>query len=171
MKFFNYKRLFWIILVVAILEGAWIYFSSDLTRRINMAEYTFTDSGGDLVTATGSWISTSDIAFPLSTAEIDCWKDFGHCWMADATIMDNEFLSVGMKLHEIAEWNDDYITTKPSQPLLGCVEETYRFDRKRKVVTYTRSTVDTSGLCEGMSKEPIVARLGDGLERLGVIKK
>ncbi len=172
MKFFNYKILFWIVLVIAILEGGWIYLSNDLTKQINMASYSFNDSIDGLVTASGSWISTTDLAFPLSTVKLECWKDFGHCWIADATIMDNDYLSVGLGLEEIARWDKDYIETKPSKPLMGCVEESYRLDRRSKVVTYTRSTVNnTTGACVGVSKEPNVSKLGDGLERLGVIKK
>lgn len=172
MKFLNYKFLFWIVLIIAILEGGWIYLSNDLTKRINMAPYSFNDSVDGLVTASGSWISTTDLAFPLSTVNIECWREFGHCWFADATIMDNSYLSVGLNLEEISRWDNDYIETKPSKPLMGCVEESYRLDRRSKVVTYTRRTVDnTTGMCEGVSEEPIVSKLGDGLERLGIIKK
>jgi hypothetical protein len=175
----KYRLLFWIVFTVAIIEGVWIYFSNNLVNRIDMAPYQFIDlknsnpSDDSLVTAQGSWISTTNLAFPLSTVKIECWKDFGHCWIADGTIMtESNYLSVGLNLEEIAEWNGDYITTKPSKPFFGCVEETYRLDRRSKVVTYTRRTVDnTSESCKGVLKEPIVSKLGDGLERIKTYKK
>lgn len=166
-KKLNYKFLFWIVLIVAILEGGWIYLSNDLKKRINMSPYSFYDSRDGLITASGSWISTTNLAFPLSTVKIECWKQFGHCWIADATIMDDNHLSVGLDLKEIARWEDDYIETKPSKPLMGCVEESYRLDRRSQFVTYMRTTVNNpTELCKGVSKDPIVSKLGDGLERL-----
>lgn len=183
MKKINYKILFWIFLIIAILEGLWIYYSSNLENTIDMGGYSFNDSIDGLVTAEGSWLSTTQLAFPLSTAHIECWRDFGHCWIADATIMNFEknsltsklfkdnFLSVGLNLKEIAVWNDDYIETKPSSPLLGCVEETYRLDRRNKVVTYTRKTIKTTDMCEGVLKEPMVSKLGDGFDRLNLYKQ
>lgn len=136
MKFISYKFLFWIILIIAILEGVWIYFSNNLANRIGMSPYSFNDSVDGLVTAEGSWISSIQLAFPLSSVKIECWKDFGYCWIADGTIMDNDYLSVGLDLKEISEWTNDYVQTKPSKPLMGCVEESYRLDRRSKVVTY-----------------------------------
>ena len=179
----KYKLLFWIVLIIAILEGVWIYFSHNLTNRINMAPYSFTDlkdsnpPDDSLVTAEGSWISSNtDLAFPLDSVYIECWKDFGHCWIAHATLMDEKkfdpFLSVGLDLKEIAYWNDDFIETKPAKPALGCVEETYRMDRRSKTVTYTRRTIDnTSKTCEGILKDPITATLGNGWDRIDKYKK
>lgn len=174
----KYKLLFWIALIITIIEGVWIYFSGNLINSVGMSPYQFIDlkdsnpPDDSLVTAQGSWISTTNLAFPLSSVKIECWKDFGHCWIADGTIMDNNFLSVGLDLKEISIWNEDFIETKPSKPLLGCVEETYRLDRRSKVVTFTRRTIDnTSESCKGISDEPIVSKLGDGLERIETYKK
>lgn len=170
MKLLGKKTLFWIVLLVAIIEGIWIYFSHNLIKRISMSPYSFNDSVDGLVTAEGSWISPIKLAFPLSSVKIECWRDFGYCWFADGTIMDNNYLSVGLDLKEIEEWTDEYIQTKPSKPLMGCVEESYRLDRRSQVVTYTRRTVDTADICEGVSEEPIVAKLGDGYERIKLYK-
>ena len=157
------------------MEGAWIYKSGNLIDKLNLSTYIFYDSGDGLVTAEGSWVSTTRFAFPLSTAVIECWKDFGHCWVADATVFDfgdsTPILAAGLNLKEIAEWTDDYILTKPYVPLTGCVEETYRLDRKSEVVTYTRKTIKTIDTCEGTSTEPIVSKLGDGYERLRIYKQ
>jgi hypothetical protein len=170
-KFFSFKIFFWILLIIAIMEGFWIYLSTNLSNRINLPLHSFYDSGEGLVTAEGAWVTPIKVAFPLSTVIIECWKEFGHCWIADATISDNTFLTAGLGLKEISEWNKDYIQTKPSEPLMGCVEESYRLDRKSKIVTYTRRTVKTSDACEGISEEPIVAKLGDGYERLKLYKE
>lgn len=168
---FNFKFLFWVMLIIAVLEGVWIYFSSNLANRMLMAPYSFNDSVEGLVTADGSWISSTQLAFPLSSVKIECWKEFGYCWIADGTIMDNDYLSVGLELKQISEWTNDYIQTKPTSPLAGCVEESYRLDRRSKVVTYTRNTLKTTGTCEGISKEPIISKLGDGLERIRMYKQ
>lgn len=169
-RLLNNKTLFLVVFLVALVEGAFIYFSQDLSDRISLPMYSFYDSENGLITAEGAWVSTEDLAFPLSTVTIECWKQFGHCWIADATIMDfdsgSQHLSSGLELEEIAMWSEDYIETKPSKPLSGCVEEVYRLDRRSQVVTYTRRTVLSKGVCEGVSEKPIVAKLGNGYERL-----
>lgn len=171
MKFLNYKVLFYIVLVVAILEGIQIKYSSDSANIVNMPSYSFSDSVGGLVTARGSWVSTTSLAMPLQSVQIDCWKDFNYCWISDGTLYDN-FLSTGLNLHEIAYWNDDFIETAPSQSMAGCVEETYRLDRRSKTVTYTRKTVNNkTGLCQGVQDEPIISKLGSGMERIDMYKK
>lgn len=172
-----YRILFCVILLIAIGEGVWIYLSSNLANRIITAPYSFIDLRDDnpleddLVTAEGSWVSSVDsLAFPIDSVSIECWKQFGHCWVAHATLMDEQkfdpFLSLGMDLYEIQYWNDDFIETKPSKPLAGCVEEVYRLDRRSKTATYTRRTINTSAFCEGVSKEPIVAKLGELEDRI-----
>lgn len=169
--------IFFIVFVVALLEGFYIYRTKDLSNSVGLSPYSFYDSksetGDSLVTASGSWISSTDLANPLSTVSIECWKEFEHCWIADATIFDfgSPILSSGLNLHEIKYWNDDFIETKPSSPLAGCVEETYRIDRRSKTATYTRTTIKNTGtLCEGIQKEPISSTLGDGLRRIEVYK-
>jgi len=186
MKNLNYKLFFWIILTVAFLEGLWVFNTVNFENKISMGAFSFNDSDDRLITAQGSWISTTQLAYPLSTAKIECWKEFGHCWIADATIMDFEEytlpsplskifkhsnLYVGLNLKEIAVWNDDFIETKPYVPLSGCVEEIYRLDRRSKVVTYTGNTIKTTDTCDSVSKESIVSKLGDGFERLRIYKQ
>lgn len=176
MKLLNFKILFWIFFFVACVEAFYIYRSSSPSNTFLLPPYHFYDSKDDssdgLVTASGSWISSqTDLAFPVSTLNIECWKEFGHCWVADATIMDNNYLSSGLTLKEIQYWNDDFIETKPSDPGAGCVEETYRLDRRSKTASYTRRTVDNkTGFCEGIQNEPITATLGDGLKRIEIYR-
>ena len=167
-KLLNYKTLFWAVLTIALIEGGLLYLSSDLTKRISLPIYSYYDSNDGLVTAEGAWISPIKVAFPLSTTSIECWKDFGYCWIADATIMkfDGEILSSGLKLKKIAYWNDDFVETEPAKPLMGCTEETYRLDRRSETVTYTRRTIKTDENCEETLKDPIVSTLGNGWDRL-----
>lgn len=171
----RYSLGFYLFLFVAIIEFIYIYLTHDLTRVVSMSPYYFGDSGNRLVTAHGSWISSqTDLAFPLSTVNIECWKDFGYCWVVDATLMDinGYYLSSGSNLHEIQYWTDDFIQTKPDSPAAGCVEEFYRLDRRSKTATYTRRTINTSGsMCEGISEEPITATLSDGYKRLDTYHK
>lgn len=169
-----YKRLLVVFFVIAVLEGVYIYMVSDLSNTVSLPMYSFYDSmdnGKDvLVTAEGSWISSqTDLAFPLSTLNIECWREYGYCWVADATVMKfgSDILSSGLELYEIQYWNDDFIETKPSIPLMGCVEEFYRLDRRSKTVSYVRRTINnTTSMCEGIQDEPVTATLGDGYKRL-----
>lgn len=163
----KYKPLFFIVLIIAVLEGLWIYLSSDLTKSILMPNYSLSDSVDGLVTASGSWISTTELAYPMQTVQIECWKDFGHCWFMDGSISDDKFLSVNSDIEEIAKWTNDVIETVPSTTAGGCVEYFYRIDRRSRTVTATRRTVNNkAGLCEGIQDEPIIMHLGDGFERL-----
>lgn len=162
-----FKYLFFVVLVFAILESGWIYLSSDLTKSILLPPYSLVDSVEGLVIASGSWISTTDLANPIQTVQIECWKDFDHCWIMDSSLTDDKFLSLGSSIEEISKWTDDVIETVPSVTAAGCVEYFYRIDRRSRVVTSTRRTVDNKiGFCEGVQEEPIVMHLGDGLERL-----
>lgn len=61
----------------------------------------------------------------------------------------------------------EVIETVPSETGFGCVEYTYRLDRRSETVTSTRRTVDnTNEICEGIQDEPIVSKLGNGCERV-----
>ena len=175
-KVLNFKLLFGIVLIVAILEGIIIYYASNPINTFLLPSYYFSDlreSGLDgLVTAEGSFLSTTDLAFPVQTSHIECWQEFNHCWFADATLSENNFLSTGINLQEIKYWTDDFIETKPTSSAAGCVEDSYRLDRRSKTVTYTRRTLNNkTGICEGIQEEPITASMGDGLERLEIYKK
>jgi hypothetical protein len=164
------KFLFLISLIVAILEAGWIYRSSDLTNVVSLPPYSFYDSKDDffgVVGASGSWISTTKLANPIQTVEIECRKEDGYCRIMDSSLSGEKYLSVGSTVEKIARWTDDVIETVPSPTAFGCVEYFYRLDRRSEVVTSTRKTVDNeTGLCKGIQEEPIVMHLGDGLERL-----
>src|SRR3989339_682147 len=161
------KTLFWIVLIIAILEGHWIYKTSKPENTTLMPTYSFVDLGKDrgLVSAQGSWVSTTKLAIPLSTINIDCWESLGYCWFSTAQLVDN-YLSSDTDMKEIAYWGDDLIETKPTKSAAGCIEETYRLDRRARVVIFSRRTVDnTTGLCRGIGDEPITANLGEGFKR------
>lgn len=170
-RLLNIKLFFLIILVVAIFEGVIIKSMSNPVNNFLLPPYSFYDSG-DLVTAQGSFLSTTYLANPVQTSYIRCWKDFNTCWIAESTVSDNNFLSTNLDVQDIRYWNDDFIETEPYTPLAGCVEESYRIDRRSKTVNYTRRTlVSKEELCKGVQKEPITATLGDGLKRLEIYKK
>lgn len=175
MKSVNYKVICFVLLAFVVLEALWIFFLKDLTNSIKMLPYSFSDSVDGLVTAEGSWISPIRFANPLSTTTIKCYRDSKICLIADATILDagfkDKYLSSGLKLVIILEWTDGYIQTEPSIPITKCIEESYRLDRKNKVVTYTSTKIDNSERCSDYQDTPKVSRLGDGEERLKIYKK
>ena len=109
MKNLNYKLFFWIILTVAFLEGLWVFNTVNFENKISMGAFSFNDSDDRLITAQGSWISTTQLAYPLSTAKIECWKEFGHCWIADATIMDFEEYTLPSPLSKIFKHSNLYV--------------------------------------------------------------
>src|SRR5215211_3577217 len=161
-KLFNLKVFFIIVLITAILEGLIIFRISDPVNTFLLPPYDFYD-GDDLVSANGSLISTTDLAFPVQTTNIECWKDFNYCFIVVASVMDNNFLFSDLDLREIQYWTDDFIETQPTSSAASCVEEFYRLDRRSKTVTYTRRTLNNKfELCKGIQKEPITAVLGDG---------
>ena len=175
-KIINFKILFIIVLIVALLEGFYIYRLSDQVNNIILPSYYFGDlneKGSDgLVTAKGSFISTIDFAYPVQTSYIECWKEFNYCWISDASLSKDNFLSMGMNLKEIQYWTDDFIETKPDSLLGNCVEESYRLDRRSKIVTYTSKTLNnTTEFSKGIQDEPITATLGDGFKRLEIYNK
>lgn len=178
-KFLNTKTVLAIIFLIACLEAIYIWRYSSPAKNIILPSYSYYDSrenkddGSDsLVSAEGSWISETEFAYPIFTTSIDCWKDFDHCWVASAYLDDKyNVLSSDLDLHQINYWNDDFIETKPSDPGLGCVEEFYRVDRRSKTVSYTRKTINNTGSCEGIQKEPITSHLGDGQARLDTFNK
>lgn len=125
-----------------------------------------------LFTASGSWISATPLAQPLQTVSIECWKDFNYCWFITSTIDEKSgYISQFSNIEEIAVWTDDKIETVPSQTGFACVEYVTRINRKEKTITSTRTTLLTTGPCDGVDKEPIVLQLGDGYRRVENWKK
>lgn len=130
-----------------------------------MSNYGFSEVDG-LVTAHGSWVSpTSDLANPLQTVEIECFRQLGHCFSYTAELSEGNYLSVSSELYEIETWGDDAVITKPNE--FKCVEYQLTLNRRSKTVTNIRHTIDNkSEFCVGTQDEPITLTLGDGDQRV-----
>lgn len=168
-RFFRHKVIIAILLFVIIIQASWIYFSGNWAKLALLPNYSFTDLGEDgLIIAKGSWISTIDLAFPIQTIYLECWKQFNHCWIIDATFdEETKYLSLGSEVKEINRWDRNAIETVPSKTPAECVEYLYRIDRRSQTVTSVRNTIDnTSELCQGIQKEPIISHLADGNKKL-----
>jgi hypothetical protein len=118
------------------------------------------------VSAKGTWIFTNDkIANPIQTTEIQCHKSRGICIEAVAYLDDGEFLRVGVEVYEIALWDSVEIITEPLKSSL-CTRYIKRFNRVQQSVTGTRSTVSTTGECQGVENKELHLELVDGIELL-----
>lgn len=158
------KIIIGILLVIVVGEGYFLFSDKVFTNSILLRPYSFTDIG-TFVKAEGSWTSNTQLAYPIQTSIIECYKEFGHCWFTDAAVGDDRFLSLHTQIEKISRWDDDVVETVPSNTGFGCAEYTYRLDRRSKTATSTRRTIDTTGRCKGMQLEPIVLLLSNGSER------
>jgi phosphoribosyl-dephospho-CoA transferase len=142
---------------------------SKIEKSISLGTFSFSDYGYDMVTADGTWISDTELAYPVQASHIICMKDFMLCTEAFGQISEDGYLFVSNELYDIQTWNDREIVTKPSD--FGCTRYIMRFDRMQKQVTQTRTTISTEGICQGMQKEPIHLYLGDGFKVLEKLQK
>jgi len=168
-----------ILFIIAFLEGGYIYLTHDLTKRIFLPSYSYTDSlyphsssssqPEDIsVGVKGSWLSDTELADPIQTVDIFCFKPSMQCTMTDAAIQESNsfFFSTNTSILEIDRWTEREIVTVPNR--FACVEYVYKIDRKSETTSSIRRTTNnTSGLCNGIQKDPIVMTLGDGYKRTG----
>lgn len=168
-----------LLFVIALLEGWYIYSTYDLKNRILLPSYSYTDSlypqsssssqPEDIsVGVKGSWLSDTELADPIQTVDIFCFKPSMQCTMTDAAIQESNsfFFSTNTTTLEIARWDEREIVTVPNR--FSCVEYVYKIDRKSETTSSIRRTINnSSGLCNGVQGEPIVMTLGDGYKRIG----
>jgi hypothetical protein len=150
-----------LLVVIAGVEGWIIYVEKDV-RNIALGSYTYSDPGFDYIKIKGTWLSDSDLAYPVNTAEITCVKKTNTCTDSRAEISEDKFLFLSNTPYEIETWSNTEITTKPEVSLAGCTRYTMRIDRVQKQLTATRTTINTEGDCSITQKDPIHLHLGDG---------
>ena len=122
----------------------------------------YTDSWGDgHIKAAGTWIIVQDeMAHPIQTTVIECYKLTKECVEATAEL-GNETLSVLTTTHRIERWDEYEIVTSPKQ--FGCVRYTMRVLREQKSVTASRARTKTEGMCAEVKSE-LRLRLDDGFK-------
>ncbi len=142
-----------------------------LPYSISMSSYRFMDSkdvnfdSHPMIEAEGSWLSTTNLAYPLQTVQIKCWEDL-FCTIATSEVDEQSgFLYVDTELIPVSKWTDAEVKTVPQQAGSGCVEYQYTIDRNLETVISTRRTLKTDGACRGVQTEPIIMNLGDGYDR------
>lgn len=172
----NFTKIFiLLLLVIIIVEGYIIKKVKQTYNDMYLPSYYFSEYDkkyeDNFFSAKGSWVSETKLANPYQTTEINCFKDSGLCYETNAYITEENLLSVYNEIHEIDKWNPSLITTKPNLTSFKCVEYQINIDRVNKTVTSLRTTKDNkTGLCKGVSDEPIVMQLQDGENRIHKIQ-
>jgi len=125
------------------------------------------------VFATGTWtLIGGQLAPPEQTSDISCSKAAGTCTMTTSSVRDgfgNRRIVVETYFFEIERWDDHEIVTKPSQAI--CNRLVYRINRTQKSVSGLRTTIKTTGICEGISNADMNLALVDGWELSGSLDK
>lgn len=116
------------------------------------------------VSAKGTWTMTNDeIASPLQTTHITCYRESGRCLEAIAKLSEDDpdvFLRLDTEEWEIERWDEHEIVTKPNQ--YNCARAIRRFNRSQKQVTGIRSTIKTDGSCDATNVKELHMILVDG---------
>lgn len=144
---------------------------SKIEKSISLGTYSFYDDGFGFISAQGTWISDTDLGYPVQSSDIICMKNSMLCTEAIAQISEDGFLFVNNELYDINTWSSGEIVTKPSDSLAGCTRYIMRIDRIQKQVTETRTTISREGMCEGIQEESIHLYLGDGIKAMGKLRK
>lgn len=118
----------------------------------------------DLVNAEGVWMSEADLANDVNAVEIDCWKEWNTCVIAQGDLVAYTSgvptLSGAVDYYEITKWDLDEIKAK-SGTAFGCFEYELTLDRIHQTVSSVRKKIDNQGLCEGGQGAPLLIYLGD----------
>lgn len=157
-----------VLIAVIIIEGWFISKMENVEQNIIPGGSMFFFNGVEgyydsFVSASGSWLSDTDLAYPINGVEITCLREPMICIEARGDVSENSLL-VSQEIYDIDTWNEKEITTKPDVSALGCTQYSMRFDRIQKSVTATRTTISNEGECEAIGLEPIYLYLGDGSE-------
>ena len=169
-KTINKLNIFLVLLLGISLMYIWKTTNSE--KNVIMTPYMFINDIGGLVSAKGSWISAdTELSIPFQTVEINCWQNIKYCFLNYAELNEDSVLSAYTQSHEISQWTEDTIETKPYVLGMGCVEYQLNLNRRSQTVTQTRRTLRQDGICESIQKEPITMTLVDGSKRINQPKK
>ncbi len=158
------KVLIIILILFAGYEAWGIYYLLNTEERIvPLNSKNFIEVGDNFVQATGTWMSDTELAYPINNIEIICLRDSMLCIEARGEISENNLL-VSQDIYDIDTWNEKEITTKPVISTFGCTQYSMRFDRVQETVTATRTTLSNEGDCEGADTKPLHLYLGRGLD-------
>jgi hypothetical protein len=139
--------------------------------------YNFYDAGdggviGNYVSARGTWESNLKLAYPYDMSQVDCWKQWENCIVADAYTTGNKsigginMINANMYYYEIESWDDYKIIAKNSAM---CAETVLTVDRTSKKITTITTPInsETEGCNEKLIGEVEVQTnvLADGSKK------
>lgn len=166
------------------LMGGIVYFYGSGGDRVtvkHLPSYSFSDIPG-LVGGFGTWTAKGEeLANKFNAAQINCFNTYGdvsfedirgfgvdptqaemYCYIAQADIIDG-FLNVDLQIMPITDWNMNTVTAESTGL---CRRVVMTLDRASQTITQTGTLIDSEGICEGLSEEPIQSYLTDGLKVL-----
>lgn len=133
-------------------------------QTINLPGFTFY-AGQDTIRARGTWASDgAQVANPLQTTLLECYRDFGICILNQAeidTFFNSKTLTTNTEILDIERWDQYEMVTKPKDAL--CARWTTRISLKAKTVTSTRTRIGDDKGCEHIDSKDWVLRLTDGI--------
>lgn len=135
------------------------------TDPASLPGYYFSDYLWDsFFSGKGTWIfenEKEDMAFPLQTTRIECYRNQGICFEATASLFNN-FLSVDLEEYEIERWDNFEIVTGPYD--YQCTRYVLRINRQLKSVKKIRTTLRTKKACKGVDAQDKYITLVDGFK-------
>ncbi len=145
-----------------------------------LPSYIFSDSVPGLIGASGVWTMKGEsLANKFNAAQINCFNHYGdtsftnlkrngvdisemYCYIAQGDILNN-LLMADLQLFTITDWNSEQVVAEWEGL---CRKITMVLDRRAKSVSQTGTLINNTGLCEGLSPEPQLSYLTDGLKVL-----
>jgi len=110
----------------------------------------------------GTWNSEGDqMAFPLQTSKVSCYRPTQLCHVATAEIGKRETMRVSLDIYKIETWSEKQVVFVDHNPI--CAGYTYTIDLETGVTTGVREKAHTASAdCAAVHDKPRVLRLADG---------
>ena len=161
------KFLIGLLVMIVFAEGWIIYKTYNLENRvIPLNSFIFNNGlkgyADNYVSSEGTWVSDTELAYPINSSIITCVKSAGFCIEALGQLSSSGNLIVDSTIFDIQTWNEREIVTSPNLGL--CTRYIMRLDRIQKQVTSTRTTIKNVDECVAVDKAPMHLYLEDGLK-------
>jgi len=148
------KGIFILGIIVLMSIFAWQFIKiNNLSRNANLPPSpwldSFYDAGNDdslfggYVSAKGTWESNLKLAYPYNINQIDCWKKWEYCFVAEAYTTGyerNNMINTDINYLEIESWDSYKIIAKNTGM---CAETILTIDRTSEKITEITTPINT----------------------------